>query len=106
MERIQPKRMKKLKVNFLKNTDNEIKLEIEGVSHTLFNLLQETLLEDENVGLAGYHIPHPLINSGILYIHTKDKYKPEDVLNKATKKIRALNKDFKKSFKKASKDYK
>jgi DNA-directed RNA polymerase subunit L len=51
-------------------------------------------------------VPHPLVNSGILYIHTKDKNKPEDVINEATKKILALNKDFKKAFKKASKNYK
>jgi len=95
-----------LKVNFLKSSDNEIKLEVEGAGHSLLNVLQKTLLENDNIEVAGYHVPHPLIDSGILYVHTKEKQKPEAVILEATKKVLDLSKDFQKSFKKASKDYK
>ena len=95
-----------MKVNFLKSSDNELKLQVEGGGHSLLNVLQKTLLDDDTIEIAGYHVPHPLIDSGILYVHTKEKQKPENLILEATKKVLDLSKDFQKSFKKASKDYK
>jgi len=95
-----------MKVKFLKRTDNELKIEVEGAGHSLLNLLQKTLLEDDTVEMAGYDVPHPLFDSGILYIRTKEQQTPEDVIKEATKKVHGLDKKFQKSFKKASKDYK
>ena len=83
-----------------------MKIEVEGAGHSLLNVLQKTLLEDETIEMAGYHVPHPLIDSGILYVQTKAKQNPETVVIEATKKVLDLSKDFQKSFKKASKDYK
>ncbi len=95
-----------MKINIVKSSDNELKIEVEGAGHSLLNVLQKTLLEDENIEVAGYHVPHPLIDSGVLYVQTKTKQKPEEVILEATKKVLDLSKDFQKSFKKASKDYK
>lgn len=103
MARYRFKRMKKLKINIIENTENEIKLEVQGVGHSLLNMLQKTLLEDDGIEVAGYHIPHPLIDSGILYVHTKEKKDPKLAILEATKKILNINKDFQKVFKKASK---
>jgi len=95
-----------MKVKVLKRKDNELKIEVEGESHSLLNLLQKTLLEDERIEMAGYHVPHPLFDRGILYVHTKEQQNPEDVIYEATKKVLGLSKEFQKSFKKASKTYK
>jgi DNA-directed RNA polymerase subunit L len=95
-----------MKVKFLKITDNKLKFEVEGEGHSLLNLLQKTLLEDDRVEMAGYDVPHPLFDRGILYVHTKEQQKPEDVVKEAAKKVHGLNKEFKKSFKKAFKAYK
>jgi DNA-directed RNA polymerase subunit L len=95
-----------MKVKILKKSDNEVKIEVEGAGHSLLNLLQKTLLEDDTIEMAGYDVPHPLVDSGILYIRTTEKQNPETVIKKATKKIHDLDKEFHKSFKKASKDYK
>ena len=95
-----------MKIKVLKRTDNELKLEIEGEGHSLLNLLQKALLEDDNIAMAGYDVPHPLFDRGILYVQTKDKHNPEDVVKEAVKKVQDLNKEFHKSFKKASKAYK
>lgn len=95
-----------MKVNVLKKTDNELKIEVEGVGHSLLNMLQKTILEDDRIEMAGYHVPHPLIDSGILYVHTREQQKPSDAINEATKKVLDLSKDFQKSFKKAAKDWK
>ena len=95
-----------MKVNVLKSSDNELKIEVEGGGHSILNVLQKTLLEDEMIEIAGYHVPHPLIDSGVFYVHTKNNQKPEAAILEATKRILNISKDFKKSFKKASKAYK
>lgn len=95
-----------MKVNVVKSSDNEMKLEIEGVGHSLLNVLQKTLLEDSNIEVAGYHVPHPLIDTGVLFVHTKDKIQPEKAILEATAKVLELSKDFQTAFKKASKAYK
>jgi DNA-directed RNA polymerase subunit L len=60
-----------LKVNILKKTDKEIKIEIEGAGHGLCNLLQKKLLEEKSVDMAGYDIPHPLASNPVIYVRTK-----------------------------------
>ena len=106
MEKIQLTRVSKLKVNIVKKTDNELKIEVEGAGHSLLNVLQKTLLEDETIEVAGYHVPYPLFDSGLLYVHTKGKRKPEAVIKEPTKNVLDISKAFQKSFKKASKEYK
>jgi len=83
-----------MKVKILKKTPNELKIEVEDIGHTLCNLLQKRLLEDENVDLAGYDIPHPLSSNAIIYIRTKNKVKPEEALKKAVKRTLKMNKEF------------
>jgi DNA-directed RNA polymerase subunit L len=90
-----------MKVKILKRTANELKLEVEGIGHTLCNLLQKRLLEDENVALAGYDILHPLASNPIIYVRTNGDVKPEEALRKAVKKAREINKEFGKELKKA-----
>jgi DNA-directed RNA polymerase subunit L len=92
-----------MKIKVLKKTENELKIEVEGAGHTLCNLLQKRLLEDENVDLAGYDIPHPLASNPIIYVRTKGKEKPEEALLKAVKKAREMNKEFSKELQKALK---
>ncbi|MCD6445466.1 DNA-directed RNA polymerase subunit L [Candidatus Bathyarchaeota archaeon] len=83
-----------MKVKILKKTPNELKIEVQDIGHTLCNLLQKRLLEDENVNLAGYDIPHPLASNAIIYIRTKNKVKPEEALKKAVKRTLKMNKEF------------
>jgi DNA-directed RNA polymerase subunit L len=94
-----------MKIKILKETANELKLELEGEGHSLLNLLQKIILEDDRIEMAGYDVPHPLIDRAILYVHTKGRTSPGTVIKEATKKVKSLSKEFKKSFKKASKKY-
>lgn len=90
-----------MKVKILNKTPKELKLEVDGVGHTFCSLLQKRLLEDENVDLAGYDIPHPLASNPIVYVHTKGDVKPEVALREAVKRTREMNKKFRKELKKA-----
>lgn len=83
-----------MKVKIIKATPNELRVEVEGVGHTVCNLLQKRLLEAEEVDLAGYDIPHPLASNPVIYVRTKDDIKPEEILRKAVERTHKMNKDF------------
>lgn len=92
-----------MRIKVLKKNENELKVEIEGAGHTLCNLLQKKLLEDENIDLAGYDIPHPLASNPVIYLRTKGKASPEEALLKAVEKAREMNREFEKELQKALK---
>lgn len=94
-----------MKIKVLKKTSNELKIQVEGEGHTFCNVLQKALLEDDTIEIAGYDIPHPLVPNPVIYVHTKGKRKPEAALREAAKKIRSQSKEFRKSFKKALKEW-
>jgi DNA-directed RNA polymerase subunit L len=90
-----------MEVKVLSKSKNELRLEIIGEDHTFCNLLQNVLLEDKNVELAGYDQPHPLIRSSIIYVRTKREVSPERTLLNALANVRELNKEFNEKFAKA-----
>jgi len=92
-----------MEIKTLKRTSNELRIEVEGVGHTLCNLLQKRLVEDESVDLAGYDVPHPLASSSVIYVRTKGSVRPEEALQRAVEKIRETNKEFGKEFQRALK---
>jgi len=92
-----------LKINVLKKTDKELKIEIDGADHGLCNLLQKRLLDERSVDMAGYDVPHPLALKSVIYVRTKGATKPEDALIKAAEKAREANESFGKELEKALK---
>jgi len=90
-----------MEVKVLSKSKNEIRIEIVGEDHTFCNLLQNVLLQDKNVELAGYDQPHPLIRSSIVYLKTKRETSPEKTLLSALSSIQELNKEFSEKFGKA-----
>ena len=92
-----------MEIKTLKKTPNELRIEIEGVGHTVCNLLQKRLVEDEDVDLAGYDVPHPLASSAIIYVRTKGSVRPEAALQKAVEKVRETDKEFSKELQRALK---
>ena len=93
-----------MKVNVLKKTSNELRIEIEGAGHTVCNLVQKKILEEKGVDLAGYDIPHPLTPNAIIYVRTKGTAKPEQVLRDALENAREMNKEFSKELVRALKE--
>lgn len=83
-----------MKIKILTKSENELKIEIEGGSHGICNLLAKRLLEDKTVEFAGYDVPHPLASNPIIYIRMKGAAKPEDALVKAVEKVREANDAF------------
>jgi DNA-directed RNA polymerase subunit L len=83
-----------VKIIVLNKSEKELKIEIEGGTHGLCNLLQKRLLEDKTVEFAGYDVPHPLASNPIIYVRMKGNVKPEDALIKAVEKVREANDAF------------
>ena len=90
-----------MEVKVLQRNKNELKIEIVGEDHTFCNLLQNILLQDKNVEIAGYDQPHPLIRSSIVYVRTKREVSPKESLLSALANIRGLNKEFTQKFEQA-----
>jgi len=83
-----------MKINILKKSGKELKIELIGSSHGLCNLLQKRLLEDKTIDFAGYDVPHPLASNPLIYIRMKGDQKPEDALIRAIEKVREMNDAF------------
>src|SRR5512136_3127899 len=90
----------RLKINVIKKSGKELKIEIVGTGHGLCNLLQKKLLEDKTVDMAGYDIPHPLASNPVIYVRMKGSVKPEEALRKAAEKAREANELFSKELEK------
>ena len=92
-----------MKVRVLKREAHELRIEVEGAGHTICNVVQGKLLENEHVDLAGYDVPHPLASNPVIYVRTKGKVKPEEVLKEAIAGAREVNKEFGKELSRALK---
>ncbi len=62
-------------MKIIKDTKNELEIELEGESHTLCNVLRKILMEDKDVRAAAYVIEHPIIGEPKLYIRGKNPRK-------------------------------
>jgi DNA-directed RNA polymerase subunit L len=86
-----------MKVKVLKETDTELKIEIEGAGHGVCNLLQKKLLENKDVDQAGYDVPHPLASSPVIYVRMKNGIPPKQALLDAAQEARESNQEFSKA---------
>jgi DNA-directed RNA polymerase subunit L len=92
-----------MKINVIKKSGNELKIELVGATHGLCNLLQKRLLEDSTVDFAGYDVPHPLASNPTIYVRMKGKGKPEDALIRAVEQAKEANAAFGKELTRALK---
>ncbi len=75
-----------MKINIAKQEGKYMEIEFSGEGHTLLNLLQDSLLEDKNVEMAGYSKPHPLMDRRMLFIRLKRGQRHLDAVRKAVVK--------------------
>ena len=76
-----------MRVKIIKNSRNELKIEVRGEGHTFCNVLQKALLKDNRVELSGYNLPHPLTSNPVIYVRTKGQSKTKAVLKEAIKDV-------------------
>jgi DNA-directed RNA polymerase subunit L len=83
-----------VKIKPLRQEGKELRLLIEGETHTFCNLLQDVLLSNDDVEFAGYRVPHPLFRQAIVYVRTKSR-EPQKALVDATTLIKIFASEFK-----------
>ncbi len=94
-----------MKLKVLKETDNEIRVEVQGEGHTFCNALQDVLLSDKDVEFAGYSIDHPLISEPVIFVRTRRSSNPRAVLIKAAEKLKSKTEEIRQAFESALSDY-
>jgi DNA-directed RNA polymerase subunit L len=90
-----------MKINIVKREKGFIEFNFSGEGHTLLNLLQSSLIEDENVEMAGYSKPHPLMDRSKLFVKLKKGDDVLGVIKKAAENADAKLNDFKSQFEKS-----
>lgn len=80
-----------MKFKKISEKDNELEFELQGEDHTFAGILVSKLLEDKNVEIAQYDIPHPLVSHPTFFVRVK-KGEPRKALKEA---LSDLKKDVK-----------
>ncbi len=75
-----------MEVKIVEMGKDYVKLVVKGEDHTFLNLLQHYLLEDKDVLIAKYEIPHPLVGEPELFVRTTGK-NPIEAIKEANEKI-------------------
>ncbi len=75
-----------MEVKVVEMGENYLRLLVKGEDHTFLNLLQHYLLEDEDVVIAKYDIPHPLVGEPELFVKTNKK-SPIEAIKRANERI-------------------
>ncbi len=88
-----------MKLKVLKRREGHLELAVGGEGHTLLNLLQSSLLRDEEVKMAGYAKPHPLMDYSILFIDMKGTKTPEQAIIDAAERAKGELREFVSAFK-------
>ncbi len=84
--RITEKGCGKMEIKILELQENYARLIVKGEDHTFLNLLQNEILKDDDVIIAKYNIPHPLVGDPELVVKTKSK-NPLEVIKEANIRI-------------------
>ncbi|MEM2092600.1 MAG: DNA-directed RNA polymerase subunit L [Candidatus Bathyarchaeia archaeon] len=92
-----------MQLRILNRRANELVIEVDGEGHTLCNLLESVLLEDEDVEFASYNISHPLVAKPVITVRTRGNKSPEDALREAVNKILQMGREMREEFEKAFK---
>lgn len=76
-----------MNVKVLERSEKSLKIEVSGDGYSLCNLIQEGLLEDPSVEIAGYHRVHPLSDSFVIYLRVKEG-DPDEAILRAVERVR------------------
>ncbi|MCD6513931.1 MAG: DNA-directed RNA polymerase subunit L [Candidatus Asgardarchaeum sp.] len=90
-----------MKLKILKETKNEIEIEIQDLTHTLANVINKKLNDLPDVKFAGYTMTHPLVPRPIFKVITNSKISARDAIIKALQEVIATYKEFQEKYRAA-----
>ncbi|MGB9631175.1 MAG: RpoL/Rpb11 RNA polymerase subunit family protein [Candidatus Methanodesulfokora sp.] len=71
-----------------KREKNLLSVRVYGETYTLLDPLTDVLLRMDGVEFAGYDVPHPLKEEGVLTVRTKDGVSPDKVIIEALNRLK------------------
>ncbi len=80
-------------------SSTELEIRVKGETYTLIVPIAEKLSEFEEVLFAGYDVPHPLVEEGVIYLRVKEGVDPLLMLRKATEMVIREFEELESSFK-------
>ncbi len=83
-----------MEIEIVEDKTLELEIIIHGEDHTICNVLRKYLMEDEDVEYAVYGIDHPIIGEPHMTIKTKRGKRPKNAIDKAVKKLKEDNEEF------------
>lgn len=86
-----------MKLKVIEQTENDIKIEFSGETHTLLNTLKSSLLEDPRVEIATYDIKHTSVSDPILFVRTNG-INPITAIKEAADRLIEVYEEFKTVF--------
>ncbi len=79
---------------------NEIRVRVKGETYTLLTPIVEELNSREDVEFAGYDVPHPLKEEGLIFLRVKEGLDPRAILKDTIKSLMGEYDKLEESFKK------
>ncbi len=79
---------------------NEIRVRVKGETYTLLTPIVEELNSREDVEFAGYDVPHPLKEEGLIFLRVKEGLDPRTILKDTIKSLIMEYDKLEESFKK------
>ncbi len=77
---------------------SEIRVVIKGETYTLLTPIVEELNARDDVEFAGYDVPHPLKEEGIIFLRVRDGLDPRKILRETVEKLIKEYEGLEKSF--------
>ena len=77
-----------MQITIVEDKSNRLVFEVDGATHTLCNMIRQSLWEDDDVKVAGYSISHPYVGKPRFILETKRDGQPRKTLSSAIKKLK------------------
>jgi len=90
-----------MEINIVEERNDFLKFEVKGTSHTMMNLLRKTLVENKNVNIVMYSVPHPLLEGFMFELEGEKGANVDKELKKAIADLKGDMKEFRAAWKKA-----
>ena len=93
-------RSRPMEIQIIEKGPNILKFKVIGEVHTLLNPLRIELSKDDDVAFVAYKIEHPLVDSAIFIVKTKEG-DPLEAIKRAIERILNILKEAKEKFREA-----
>jgi DNA-directed RNA polymerase subunit L len=88
-----------MQINVLEDKKNRFVFEVEGLGHTMLNILEKEMWTDSHVKVATYSIKHPQVSKPTFIVETNGDENPKNALTSAVTRLKKISEKFSKEIK-------